>query len=94
VVLTSKQGVEEIIASMAKEHGIGRDEARTQLHKLVCRGRCEWYRTKSEQAGFDRSSLAEEQRERIRQIAGHVLRGLTEDEIRAEIHGILCPGAK
>ena len=91
---TSKQRVDEIIARIAKQHGISRGEARTQLHKSVCQGRCEWYRTKSDQAGFDRSSLAEEQRERIRQITGHVLRGLTKDEIWAEIHGVLCPGAK
>lgn len=91
---TSKQGVEEIIARIAKEHGISHREARTQLHKLVCRGRCEWYRTKSDQAGFDRASLAQVQGKRIRQIAGHVLRGLTEDEIRAQIHDVLCPGAK
>ena len=92
--LTPEQRVEQIIAEIGKAQGISREDARTQLHKFVCRGTCEWYKTKSNAAGFDRSSLAEEQRKSVAQIVAEVMEGSTQKDARAEIHAVLCPGAK
>jgi len=36
-------------------------------------------------------SLTEEQRKSIQRIVEQVMKGLTEEEARAEIHKVLCP---
>lgn len=89
--LPQEQKVEQIIRQIAEEQGISRDAARTQLHKFVCQGGCHWYKTKSKQAGFDRSSLPEEQRRRIERMVTQVMKELPQGEVRAEIHRVLCP---
>ena len=88
---TQDEQVERIIRQIAEEQGIARDDGRAQLHKFVCGGGCNWYKTKSKQAGFDRLSLTDEQTESIRGIVQQVMEELTADEARAAIHSVLCP---
>ena len=89
--LTREQQVDQIIRQIMDEQGISQEAGRAQLHKFVCGGGCDWYKTKSKQAGFDRLSLPEEQRKSIQRIVEQVMKGLTEEEARAEIHKVLCP---
>lgn len=89
--LTRERQVDQIIRQTAKEQGISRGAARGQLHKFVCGGGCDWYKTKSKQAGFDRLSLTDEQTKSIHRIVEQVMKGLTEEEARTEIHKVLCP---
>ena len=89
--LTRERQVDQIIRQVMDEQGISQEAGRGQLHKFVCGGGCGWYETKSKQAGFDRLSLTEEQRKSMQRIVEQVMKGLTEEEARAEIHKVLCP---
>lgn len=87
-----RKKVERVISQVSEKEGIGWWEARELIHKCVCGGKCEWYKTKSEEAGFDRLSVTVEQRKRVEEIIGRVMKGLTMKEARAQIHEFICPG--
>lgn len=65
--------VERVISQVSEEEGIGWYEARTLIHKCVCGGKCEWYKTKSKEAGFDRLSVTMNQRKRVEKVIGRVM---------------------
>ena len=88
--LTSEQKIEKIIHRIAKKENIDRASARTQLHKFVCRGKCDWYKTKSKEAGFDRHDLTEQQIENIEEIVSQVMEGVTKDEVVIQRNKVLC----
>lgn len=94
MVGVSEQGrrVETMIGRVSVRAGVGRREARTMLHKFVCGGRCDWYRTKSRKAGFDRHDLTGEQRALIEGTIREVMKDLAMEDARARIHEVLCPG--
>ena len=87
-----KGRVEMIIGRVSERQGIGWTEGRTMVHKYVCEGKCGWYRTRSGKAGFDRLDLTSEQRKLIEETVNEVMKDLTVDEAKWEIHEILCPG--
>ena len=61
------------------------------IHKCICGGKCEWCETKSEEAGFDRLSITMEQRNRVEEIIGKVMKGVEMKEARAQIPEFICP---
>lgn len=87
-----KGRVEMIIGRVSERQGIGWTEGRTMVHKYVCEGKCGWYRTRSGKAGFDRLDLTREQKKLIEETVNEVMKDLTVDEAKWEIHEILCPG--
>ena len=89
---TSQEKVEEIILKISEKYGTNRDPARKMLHKFVCMGKCNWYKTRSSQAGFDRLDLTEQQRRDIGKIISKFMKRISPDEAAYEIHSVLCPG--
>jgi len=62
LTVEEKGKVEKIISQVKEEQNISWYEARTWVHKCVCKGRFDWYKESSQLAGFDRSSLAQKQK--------------------------------
>ena len=89
---SDREKVDEIMSRICKNAGVGLVEARTMLHKYVCEGKCDWYRSKSRQVGFDRSDLTESQREMIEVAVRQVMADSGIEYAKWSIHNILCPG--
>jgi len=85
-----RRAVDKIINLVSEKTGLRRSEARTKLHKYVCGGKCNWYKTKSKEAGFDRLHLPE--KDTIEKIVKTVMKRLPIEEAKWQIHEILCPG--
>ena len=88
--LTSAQKVEKIINQIAEEENLDAAAAKTQIHKFVCQGKCNWYQSRKPPERFDRLDLTEQQKENIWKIVSQVMKGTTKDEARKEIHGVIC----
>ena len=89
---TSQEKVEEIILKISEKYGTSRDSVRKMLHKFVCMGKCNWYKTRSNQAGFNRLDLTEQERKDIGKIISGIMKRISPDEAAYEIHCVLCPG--
>ena len=89
---TSQKKVEEIILKISEKYGNSRDLARKMLHKFVCMGKCNWYKTRSNQAGFNRLGLTEQERKDIGKIISGIMKRISSNEAAYEIHCVLCPG--
>ena len=88
--LTSEQKVERIINQIAEEENLDGAAAKTQLHKFVCQGKCNWYQSRKPPERFDRLNLTEQQQENIWNIISQVMKGTTKCEARKEIHRVIC----
>lgn len=84
--------VEMIIGHVSEREGVSWSEARTMIHKYVCEGKCGWYQTKSRKVGFDRLDLTGEQKKLIEETVKEVMKDLTVEETKWQIHEIICPG--
>lgn len=91
--LTSKEreNVEKIIDQVREKEKVGWYEARTQLHKFVCRGGCDWYKTNSQKVGFYKSSLTQNQRNIIEKAVEQFMKDVDKERARVIIHEYLCP---
>lgn len=87
-----RKNIERVISQVSEEEGINRWEARTLIHKCICGGKCEWYKTSSEKAGFDRLSITIQQKKRVEEKIGRVMKDVKMKEARAQIHEFICPG--
>ncbi len=87
-----KRDVAEILSRIESALALDQQAARTLLHRFVCRGKCEWYRTKSKQAGFCKGGLTEEQNAAIAKAIAAVLPGFRPEHVWYVVHGVLCPG--
>ena len=87
-----KKKVEKIVSQVSEEENINWSEARTLIHKCICGGKCEWYRTRSTEAGFDRQSITKEQRKNVEETVNRVMKGVTVKKAKALIHEYICPG--
>ena len=92
--LTSKEKekVEKIINQVKDEQKVSWYEARTWVHKFVCKGRCDWYEKSSQLAGFERSSLTQKQKSAVKKAIETFMKDMTNEKARAIIHEYLCPG--
>jgi len=84
--------VETMIIHISENEKVSRNEARRMLHKYVCEGACDWYRTRSKDAGFDRLDLTEKQRRVIEDVIRQIMKNVEVDEAKWRIHNVLCPG--
>jgi len=91
-IKSDRSMVDRIIACISKSEGIDWNEARRMLHKYVCEGKCDWYKTKSKAAGFDRTDLTEKKREVIENLVKQIMKGCDIEYAKWRIHNILCPG--
>ena len=89
---SERSRVNKIITRISEAEGTGWSEARRMLHKYVCEGKCDWYRTKSRKAGFDRMDLTEKQRELIENLVKQIMGDVEIEEAKWRIHNVLCPG--
>jgi len=89
---SDRNKVNRIIIRISEDGGVSRSEARRMLHKYVCEGKCDWYRTKSRKAGFDRMDLTEKQRELIENLVKQIMGDVEIEEAKWRIHNVLCPG--
>lgn len=83
--------VDTIINDVSEKEGVNRSQARTMVHKYVCRGKWGWYKANSRKAGFDRNDLSEKQKKLIEETVRHVMKDLTVEEAKWQIHEIPCP---
>jgi len=91
LTLEEKGKVEKIISQVKKEQNVSWYEARTWVHKFVCRGRCDWYKESSQLAGFERLSLTQRQKGTIERATKTFMKDVTSEKARAIIHEYLCP---
>jgi len=89
---TSQEKVEEIILKISQKYGTSRDSARKMLHKFVCMGKCNWYKTRSNKASFIILDLREQERKDIGEFISGIMKLISPDEAAYEIHCVLCPG--
>ena len=87
-----KEKVEKIINQVKEEQNVSWYEARTWVHKFVCKGRCDWYKESSQLAGFERSSLTQKQKSAVKKAIETFMKDMTNEKARAIIHEYLCPG--
>jgi hypothetical protein len=87
-----KKKVEKVISQVSEEEGMSWWEARTLIHKCICGGKCAWYKTRSVEAGFDRLSIAKEQKKRVEETIKRVMKDMTIKKAEALIHEFICPG--
>lgn len=87
-----RKKVERVISQVSEEENIDWWEAKTLIHKCICGGKCGWYKTRSKEAEFDRLSIPMEQRNRVEEIIGRVMKGVKMKEAKAKIHEFICPG--
>ena len=92
LTLEETEKVEKIISKVKEEQNVNWHEARTWLHKFVCKGRCDWYKKSSQLAGFERSSLTQKQESTIEKVIETFMKDVTNERARAIIHEYLCPG--
>jgi len=88
----SKNKVEFIIKAISERDNLSYSEARTLLHKYVCEGKCNWYRTRSDSVDFDRLDLTSQDKTSVEQIVKEIMKGTATEENKVQIHDILCPG--
>ena len=86
-----KEKVEKIISQVKKEQNVSWYEARTWVHKFVCKGRYDWYEESSQPAGFDRLSLTQKQKIAVERAIETFMKDVTNEKARAIIHEYLCP---
>jgi len=87
-----KKQVEHIISRVADTQGLDAQGARQLLHRYICGGKCDWYRTKSGAAGFRKGGLTEKENTALDRAFSEVLPGLGDDQVWHVVHGVLCPG--
>lgn len=87
-----REKVEKVISQVSEEEDMGWWEARALIHKCICSGKCAWYKTRSVEAGFDRLSITEEQKNRVEETIKRVMEGLTLKKAKSLIHEFICPG--
>ena len=86
-----KEKVEKIISQVKEEQNVSWCEARTWVHKFVCKGRCDWYKESSQLAGFDRSNLTQKQESTVEKAIETFMKDMTNEKTRVIIHKYLCP---
>jgi len=89
---SDRSKVDAMIIRISEKEGVSRSEARGILHKYVCEGKCDWYKNKSKEAGFDRTDLTEGQRRLVEDIIKRIMKDSEIDDAKWRIHNILCPG--
>jgi hypothetical protein len=87
-----KRKVDKIVDLTAEREKVSWAKARTMVHKYVCEGKCNWYRTKSEEAGFSRLDLSKKQKRQLEKTVKEVMGDLTTEQAKVRIHEVLCPG--
>jgi len=87
--LTLEQKVEKIINSLRKRWKIDSASARTLLHKFVCQGKCNWFKTRKPTERFE-LDLTEQQRKEIEEIVGRIMKEVSKDKAMREIHAVIC----
>ena len=84
--------VDTIITRISENEEVSRSEARRMLHKYVCEGKCSWYKTKSKEAGFDRTDLTKGQKKLVEDIIKQIMKDSEIDDAKWRIHNVICPG--
>ena len=87
--LTSEQKAEKIMERIMERWRIDRASARALLHKFVCQGKCNWFEARKPPERFE-LDLTEQQREEIEEIVSRIMKGVSKDKARREIHTVLC----
>jgi hypothetical protein len=86
----SDSQVQEVFQLVANRLGVDRNEARELVHKWLCRGACEWYRTKAEARGFKQQDLTEQQQRAVEAAIARAMPGLDHEAAAQRIHKLIC----
>ena len=84
-----EQDVKRIIGHIGEKYGTDTASARTFLHKFVCGGNCNWFKSKGPPERFE-LDLTAQQKEEIQEIVNSVMEGVSKDQARKDIHAVLC----
>ncbi|RKY05491.1 hypothetical protein DRP77_00855 [Candidatus Poribacteria bacterium] len=84
-----RRKVERIIEEIGRKWGIDRSAAREMLHKFICRGACDWFRSRKPPERFE-LDLTEEQRRGIEAIIRGIMGDVSMEKARRDIHAVLC----
>ena len=87
--LTPQQKVEKIVEALRQKWKMDRTSARTRLHKFVCQGKCDWFRSRKPPERFE-LDLTEQQRRETEEIVRRIMKGVSKDKARREIHAVIC----
>lgn len=90
--MSDHEKVNAIIKRISEVEGVGWKEAKRILHKYICEGKCDWYKTKSRTAGFDRFDLSDEERRLSEDAIKEFMGDVDIEEAKWRIHRVLCPG--
>ncbi|KPJ63011.1 MAG: hypothetical protein AMS15_02050 [Planctomycetes bacterium DG_23] len=82
--------VEEIIAKIAQKKKTDYVSAKRMAHKYVCRGKCNWYKTKSKQAGFKMQDVTPSQAKSVEEAIKEVVSDLSLKQASRLIHRVIC----
>jgi len=82
--------VNKIIGKIEERKNVTRDFAELKLHKLVCKGKCDWYREREPAERFNKDDLTEEEEQEIKEIVKGVTDSEFNETVRKDIHAVLC----
>ena len=93
--LTPQQSrhVENLITRLMARHGVNRSEAINQLHLLVCKGVCNWYKNSGGPGtGFDPGKMTVDNRVEIEELMDQlaVEHNVTKEELMKWFHVFRC----
>lgn len=85
------EDVEAALRLISERLGIPREEARRVLHRYLCRGLCNWYKTMAEETGFAGIRVVGEEAKVVDNILRQMVEGSSMEEKFRRAHRYLCP---
>lgn len=87
-----KRQVDEILHRVSEALAVDQGEARKLLHRYVCGGKCNWYKTRRDATDFEMGGLADQEITVVRKAVSDILDDPTPEQAWYVIHGVLCAG--
>ncbi|MGD8241170.1 MAG: hypothetical protein PVH68_21630, partial [Armatimonadota bacterium] len=82
--------VAQVFQLVAEALDVGRRQSRELVHKSLCKGTCDWYRTKAEQSDFKRQDVTRQQQRAIEDAIARAMPGVDMDTALRRIHKVIC----
>jgi len=84
-----KSKVDQVMTEISNREKVNRATTRRLLHRYVCEGKCQWYRSYGDSTGFDSLKITQRVRE-IEKVIEKIFE-IPLGEARTPIHQVLCP---
>ncbi len=83
--------IENALNFIARSLKVSRSKARRLLHRYICKGLCDWYRSRAYEEGFAFMLLSEDQRRIVEEALTKFVTGKTLEEKTRRAHKYICP---